>query len=331
MLNIFLFSSPWKYYMENLMPVADEFSSRGHAVVMSYYLNRTNKNSKEIFHIKQNIGGYKELMSGAYTPDVVILTQPWWEYEKNVVKVCKDKEIPFFVLEHSPQMLIYNKKASNYRKDIMGAKAHIMWGEESFNIMKELGANTDLPILGSPRIEWAIENCKNVEKENLAVVYTTSWVYTSDDFLKKIKDIHIMTKKEGWKLEVQAHPRFHKNNDAFKYIYENKIPFHQGISTIDSISLLKRSKINIYDFPSSIMPLSCLLQNDMYSMYHNNSIKEIREYASNHDSFVKNISKLNIEYENKNFLEKNNFMKKNISIEENPSSKRIYDYIMSSL
>ena len=329
MLNVFLFSSPWKYYMENIMPLADVFSNMGHKVVMSYFLNRVNKDSNEIFHIKQNIGGYQDMVSGKYTPDLVILTQPWWEYEKNIVKICKEKSIPFFVLEHSPQMLIYNQKASNYRKNIMGAKAHIMWGEESFNIMKKLGANAELPILGSPRIEWALKKSKDVNKENLVVIYTTSWVYTSDNFFENIKNVHMMTKKKGWKLEIQAHPRFHKNNEAFRYISENKIPFHQNTSTIDSIHLMKRSKINIYDFPSSVMPISCLFQNDIYCTYSNSNIKEIREYSKSHNSFIKDLSKLDIKYKNENLHEKNNFLKKNLSIDKKDSSKRIYEYILS--
>jgi hypothetical protein len=317
--------------MENLMPVADEFSSKGHKVVMSYYLSRMNKNSNEVFHTKQNIGGYEDLISGIYNPDIVILTQPWWEYEKNVVKVCKERNIPFFVLEHSPQMLVYNKKASNYRKNIMGAKAHIMWGEESFNIMNDLGANSKLPILGSPRVEWAMKSCKDVNKENLVVIYTTSWVYTSDNFYKKVKEIHSMVKEKGWKLEVQAHPRFHKNNDAFEYINKNKIPFHQNISTVDSVTLLKKSKINIYDFPSSLMPLSCLFNNDIYSTYCDSDIKEIKEYGKVHQSFIKNVSELILAHKNENLFEKNNFIKNNISIEEKSSSNRIYSYIMRSI
>lgn len=95
---------------------------------------------------------------------------------------------------------------------------------------------------------------------------------------------------------------------------------------------MSSSSINIYDFPSSMMSLSAYFNNKIYVTFLESEIKEIKDYYYNNNLIFKNYKDLK---DNKNYtIDKKqfyNFFSKNLSIEEESSAKRIYEYIIKNI
>jgi len=330
-MNIMLFCSPWQYYLENLKPISEHLIRIGHSVNMSYFLSRKNniKAKEIILHSTFDGSIYKKFINGDYKPDAVILTQCWWEFEREVVSKCNERNIPFFLLEHAPQMVLYNKRASRYRGDVKGAIHHFMWGETSRSIMQSMNHKMSLPVVGSPRMDEAFRKSEiNKKYSDSVVFYTTSSPYSSKDIFEKIYEVNNKCFNLGKRLVIKMHPRFNlslKSNARLKnYIDSEKIEVIGNIKTKKSFDIMMSSYAHIYDFPSSLMCASAYYEKPIYSSFYNSEISPISIYSKSFQN-IKDLGKSDTINYSKNFLEKN------LKINNFNSSKVIVDEILRKI
>lgn len=330
-MNVMLFCSPWEYYLENLTPIAEYLISIGHSVNMSYFLSRKKdiKAKEVILHSTFNGSIYKKFINGDYQPDAVILTQCWWEFEREVVNKCNERNIPFFLLEHAPQMVLYNKRTSKYRGDLKGAVHHFMWGDASKSIMQSINPKMSLPVVGSPRMDEAFKKSEmNKKYLDSVVFYTTSSTYSSKDIFEKISKISDKCSDIGKRLVIKMHPRFNislKSNIQLKnYINSQNIELIGNIKTRESFDIMMSSYAHIYDFPSSLMCASAYYKKPMYSSFYNSEINAISIYSKSFQS-IKDLGRSDAINYGKNFLEKN------LRIDKLNSSKIIVEEIIKKI
>ena len=281
-MKIFLYSSPYLYYVENLIPLAQYFIEQGHEVYGSYRLSDTGDEYSMLDNDKSK--NSKVFLKGKLDVDVVILTQPWWYRDNLIAKYCNDKGIKFYIVDHAPPMIKYTqkdgKKSHLYRSDGLGARCYFAYGQATSDIMKQVGYKGNIYISGSSRIEKMILEQQDNKKGS--VVFDTS---------NRIEDNKLLNKFIEFSQNHKDEQFFIHEHSRSPNVYRKALKY-DNVSLIKNISesrLFEYSKF-IYTFPSSAMLVPALLNKKMYSLYDEHFCLEAREYHKKYEQCIFSIN-----------------------------------------
>jgi len=342
-MKIFLYSSPYKYYRDNLLPLARRFGELGHDVYMSHSYKKDDslKNLIENIDISGddfNKGFVKRFLIGDFNPDVVILTQAWWFLEDKIVKICRQRDIPFYILDHAAPIIDYEerggRKSHLYRNDTRGARSHIVWGGESFRIMKNRGCKSRMDILGSPRVEdfmgkkgsRGVGSIKKKYGEKIAVFYNTNNKMKNKNAEFDIKKVGFFLKSLGYSLILKPHVRSSYNENKLKdfVIFKDKRLEDE---------LIYASDIMLFTFPSSVMIFGAVSKKPIISLYGDHWCDRAITFSNKYSDTFLNLTSVNqiipyIEKENnyKDFINENLLYSKKES-----SVDRIINFIINDI
>lgn len=280
-MNILLFCSPHYYYVDNLKPLAKSFSIDHNVFFSSINIEKTEK--VHVNNIGRELSIY-DFLNKKVNFDFVILTQSWWLLDKVVANFCKNNNIPFYIVEHAPQMLWY--KNVPYRSSLNGARAHFMWGKNSAKIMRKCGCKSDLPIVGAPRLEPLLHSEKNnYNSSERFAIYTTSQAMMPDNFLKKFILIQKYCENNNIKLFLKNHVKFDINTIK-RYLNKDITRVYKNINTKKDIEFISSLNKLFFCFPSSVMIPSLYLKKDCYSLYGDHKNKYIANYSNKYKSIL---------------------------------------------
>lgn len=294
MKSFFVFSSPHLYYMENLSPISYYLEKNGHNVYQSFYSTRSTSPEHQEYVVR---GGSNNLLKKFFEEkikvDAVILTQCWWLYERKIVSECAKRNIPYFIVEHAPQMLLYDKKRARYRSSIRGAKAHYMWGTLSKKIMIKSGCSDNLPIGGSPRLDLInnIGNSNYIKKKygkKIISLYTTSNVMSPDYLPLQLENIQKWAGLNDYSVVIKKHPRFSINKALSSSIDKNIVKVFEETDFESNIHLINASNIVAFSFPGSMMIPAAVLGKKIVSLYGKSSNPEVKKYANSYQASIFN-------------------------------------------
>ncbi len=342
-MKIFLYSSPYKYYRDNLLPLGKRFQELGHDVYMSHSYKKDSslKNLVETIDIHgatASSGYVKKFLKGDFNPDVVILTQAWWFLEDSIVKMCNQRNIPFYILDHAAPILAYSEKSGKkshlYRNNTCGAKSHIVWGSNSYQIMKDRGCKSKMHILGSPRVEDFIfkksdKKIKAVRKkygDKIAVIYNTNDKMKNKDAKFNFKKVGLFLKSIGYTVIIKPHVRSTYNQKKLKdfVVFKDKRLEEQ---------LIHASDLMLFTYPSSVMIFGAVAHKPIISLYGDHWCDSARFFSSKYSDIFLDLKSVNqiIPYVNQNnsydyFIDENlKFSKKEKSVD------RIIKFIINDI
>lgn len=290
-MNLLFYSSPYKYYMENLIPLAEYAEERGHKVYQKFSLSEE-KNIRTVSPDGEDRTIHDLLATREI--DAAVLVQPWWYLDKEIAGACNKYRIPFYIVDHAPPMMTYTeengKKSHLYRANLLGAKAFFAYGNATKQVMRKRGCRENIVITGSPRIERMEENYKALSQDKdfkAFVLYDTS--HRMED-KSLIKEVNRLRKDLGpeWEFFVKRHSRSPKVFD--------KIP---GIGTLDGPEeqIVYFADMVGFTFPSSAMLLPALVGKDMLALYGKHFCKEAGVYYKKyHESIPRRIGNKKTDY-----------------------------------
>lgn len=310
---IFLYSSPYYYYAENLISLAKYFKKMGHEVYGSYKLSI---DGQELSMLDNTVVNYSEkYLKNKIIPDKVILTQTWWYQDAKIAKKAKEK---LYVIDHAPPMMRFTqpdgKKSHLYRKDNIRQK-YISWGKNTVNLMKEVGYDGINKVLGSSRLEYYLENIKN-QKDGY-VLFDTSERMEDESLIKLFLEF-VKNNKEK-QFIIQEHSRSSKKYriaEKFDNVYFNK--------KMKEFELFEYNNF-IFTFPSSAMLIPAIQNKNIYALYENHFCLEAREYFNKYNNCIFNLQTNNMNFDFRKFISNNILYK-----EEQSANERIYKYILES-
>jgi|TARA_R110001583_G_scaffold16234_12_gene66306 hypothetical protein len=340
-MNLFFYSSPYKYYAENIIPVAKHARKMGHNVYGAYSFDKSTsiKGTNEIPILPNNSGcdQLRLFLNGSLNIDAVIITQPWWYMEFKIVSYCKKHRIPFYIIDHAPIMTEYvernGKESHLYRASLRGCRAFFSYGQNTIDIMKKKGCEENMVSMGSPRFEGMMKSIKKHKRKvdgesKIAVIYDTSARMEDEAVVKSMVRLRkALGASDNWQFLLKEHPRSPKVFRQLCDSYEN-FNIYRGKSNEELIAM---SSLDIFSFPSSSMILSAMAGNGMAGLYGNHFSTHARSYSNRYSNiifdYVNNKLSRNIEVSKKY----KPFLKENIKLLEIPSKIRILNYIEKDL
>ncbi len=339
-MKVFLYSSPYRYYKNNLLPLAKRFEELGHDVYMSHSYKKTSliKDSAEVIDIagkESQDGLIKNFLLNNFKPDVIILTQAWWFLEDKIVKKCKQSGIPFYLLDHAAPVTKYSEKSGGkshlYRNNLRGARAHIVWGRESIDIMKGRGCKEPMFALGSPRVEEFLKkhNSKKILSlrkkygDNIAVFYDTNNKMFDKGVNNKLEEAAFFLKKAGYSVLLKPHARSNIRGSKL----ENIVIFKDKRLEDE---LIHASSVMLFTFPSSVMIFGAMAKKPIVCLYGDHWSSDAKKFSKRYSSIFLKPSSINeiIPYINQktNYRE---FINKNLVFSKNKSAcDRIINFII---
>lgn len=324
-MKILFYSSPYDYYLQNLLPVAKLSFEKGYDVICASSNKHTNDiHDADIQYHYGKDNSVKSFLKGKLNIDCVVLAQPWWYVDNHIAEYSYRNKIPFYIIDHAAPMIAYTeneKRLSHlYRKDLHGAKAFFAYGAVTEKIMKKRGCKEKIIKIGSPRIyeqELEARKFKNkyVKEKNIAVVYDTS--SRMED--PKVKDIFLKARKKiqdgTWKFLIRKHSRSPGLFDSLIKEYSDI-----ELSILSESELAAIADLGMFTFPSSAMILLAKLGIKMESLYDNHFCLEARDFSKKYkDTF------LSAKYSN--FLDENLFEHEH----NDKSAEKIIKYIIRDL
>jgi hypothetical protein len=321
-MKVLLFTSPYQYYADNLIPLAKYLKTKGVDVDASYQLSPDDSNLE--FDMLSN---QKSLVSTNFLKnekkyDVIILTQPWWYQEVNIVDLSKRLKIPFVIVDHAPPMIRYTRRdgamSHLYRKDLRGAHTFFAYGIETVNIMRKLGSKVNMQVVGSSRIDEMV-NLAKVEKNNAGyVVFDTSNKMEDKSTVKKFLDFLKNNKNDTFIIrEHSRSPKYFRKACSFL-----NVSIRNDLSEFE---LYNYSNF-IYSFPSSAMIVPALLKKKIFTLYKEHECLEARRYNIKYSNIFPD---LNASINQKEEFNYNTFLANNILYREDQSTnERIYKYLI---
>ena len=300
-MKIFLYSSPYQYYADNLIPLAQYFKKQGHQVYGSY---RLSIDGEELMMVDDN---------KISKPDVVILTQTWWYQDAEIAKQCR---VPLYIIDHAPPMMRFTqpdgKKSHLYRKENLN-QHYISWGQTTIDIMKQVGYNGINKALGSSRVE---ETLKGIKENKMGhVLFDTS---------NRMEDKNLVN---GFIKFVKQHPDqqfiIQEHSRSPQYFREALSYSNVRLNThLTETELFEYSDF-IFSFPSSAMIIPALQNKRIYGLYDKHFCSEARTYFKKYENCVFNLKEQDAIPNYKRFINSNILYKR-----EEPANERIYKYIM---
>ena len=317
-MKIFCYTSPYEYYLDNIIPLIFAAKKRGHSVKASFSKEHTHILSKcNEIPIASKDRVLKAFFRKAYRPDVVILTQSWWYVDKEIARFCIKNGINFYIVDHAAPMTRFveknGKKSHLYRANTNGASAFFAYGRETQKIMSGVGCRDKVVVSGSPRIENQLEIAKKNCNNNKIVIYDTSHRMECEVAVKNsIKIAKTLSSSYNLDIFVRQHSR--SPGLVAKKIGTNRV--------IDSeIEAAADSEFCIFTFPSSSMILPALLEKKLIAAYDVHYSGSIRKYYKKYMNEIFNHNNYagNIQY--------NNFIKSNLKIPKDGSAEFIVKWI----
>lgn len=291
-MRFFLYCSPHYYYRENLRPIAKGLKAMGNEVVFSSHdINHIETVFENDLKLKSPL---EDFIKKKVNYDAVLLTQSWWLNDKRVANSCVDRGIPFFILEHAPQMVQY--RVVKYRSHLNGGRAHFMWGKESQRLMRESGCSEELPVMGSPRLE-RMKSIVADEKLKLKYsggreiisIYTTSAKMMSPNFNKRLSGIYKeIMRSDKYNLVLKDHVKFNSRKMVKGFNSERVKVFSETDRDLD---FLKISDYVLFCFPSSVMIPAFYFGKPIYSLYRDHHVPQIKNYSKKHKSIIGEVGK----------------------------------------
>lgn len=299
-MKVLLYSSPYQYYADNLIPLAKYFEEHGHDVYGSYRLS---------------IDGDEILMLDSEKitkPDVIILTQTWWYQDAEIAKSCK---IPLYVIDHAPPMMRFTqpdgKKSHLYRRDNLN-QHYISWGQTTIDIMKQVGYRGINKVLGSPRVEEVLSNIKQ-NKDGYVLFDTSNRMEDKslvNGFVKFVKQ------HPDRQFIIQEHSRSpHYFREALRYS-------NVQLNTCLTEKELFEYSDFIFTFPSSAMIIPALQSKRIYGLYDKHFCLEAQTYFKKYEDCIFNLKEQGCIPNFKRFINSNILYKR-----EESANERIYKYI----
>lgn len=307
-MNLLFYSSPYKYYQENLIPLADYAEEKGHKVYRKFSL-KEEKDIRRIIPDNSDSSIY-DLISKKQI-DAAVLVQPWWYADKEVAGACNKYKIPFYIVDHAPPMTAYTeasgKKSHLYRGNIFGAKAFFAYGDATKKIMKQRGCKGNIVIVGSPRIEKMLDNYKTFSEQKdfkAFVLFDTSNRMEDSSLLKEVNKFRNELSDE-WKFFIKKHSRSPSIYDQIN-----------GIGSIDGSEeqiFYFADKVG-FTFPSSAMILPALVEKDMIVFYDKHYCKEAISYYNKYSESITN-------YKGKKIASYDAFIRDNYKTNKSPKAE----------
>lgn len=282
-MRIFMFSSPYQYYADNLIPLAKKYRELGHDVIASYRLSDSGQEFDMI--TGEKVKYVEKFLAGGERYDLVFLTQTWWYDDLLISKFCKRNKIKYFVLEHATPMMQYTQKDGTkshlYRAHDSGAKCYFSFGPKNIEVMKKIGYQGVNLAIGSPRIEGMINEAP-MEEEEGTVIFDTSERMEDQNTINIVENY--IRKNPTRKFIIRPHSRS-------SGLY-NEIGLSSNIKvfTGPEKDLLKYNKF-IYTFPSSSMLAPALLGKNIYSAYYQHYCKEARDFHTKYADTIPMLGK----------------------------------------
>lgn len=271
-MKILMYSSPYRYYYENIEPLAEHAEERGHTVYKRFSLVAEKNIKKITVDSGENI---HDLIANRKI-DCVVLVQPWWYGDKEIAGACNKYKVPFYIVDHAPPMMTYTeengKKSHLYRANLFNARAFFAYGEATKHVMRKRGCKEKIVITGSPRIEAMLRSYKILKKEKdfkSFILYDTSHRMEDESLIKEFNRLRKQL-GEDWNFFVKRHSR---SPDYF-----SKIP---GVGTLEGPEeqIVYFADAVGFTFPSSAMIFPALVNKDMYALYRKHSCREARGYC----------------------------------------------------
>ncbi len=304
----FLYSSPYLYYKDNLVSLAEFLKNQGHEVYASY---RLSIDGDEYSMLTEDIVSYsKDFLNNKIKPDYVILTQCWWYADQEISKLAREKNISVLIVDHAPPMIRYieknGKKSHQYRKNLMNAQNFYAYGQNTIDIMKKVGCKESMLAVGSARIDSMMKLIKN--KKQGYVIFDTSARMEDHTILKSIEKF--IQKNPDKEFIIREHSRSSKIYGKLKY---------SNVSISNESEYLSYEYSDfIFTFPSSAMLIPALLNKNIYAVYKNHYCVEAQE-------FYKKYKKTFVELGQSKLKDYSEFITNNIVYKRNEeTNQRIY-------
>lgn len=300
-MKIFLFSSPYQYYADNLIPLA-KYLEREHQIWSSY---RLNIDGPEYDMITQEEVSYSQaFLKNQIKPDLVYLVQSWWYQDAAIAQHCRKKEIPFDMVDHAPPMMRYTqkdgKKSHLYRKDCGGVRNYFSYGQMTVDLMRKIGFSGKNYPVGSSRLEQTMRAVQN-SKDGF-VLFDTSNKMEDANLVEEF--ISLVKANSTLPFIIQEHSRSpHFFRKALKY---SNVILNQDLKE----SQLFEYSDFIFSFPSSAMLVPALLNKKIIPLYQNHFCSEARKYYQ----------KYNFEQDLEKFINENIYYQPNQSTESRIAS-----------
>ena len=315
-MKVFIYTSPHKYYLDNLMPLAHCYLKTGDEVKVSFSSEHTDniQECKERVIIGQN-PCLDDFFNKKYKPDVVILSQPWWYVDKRIAEFCNKNKINFYIVDHAAPMSRFversGKKSHLYRSSILGAKAFFSYGQATANIMKKVGCRSNIVSAGSPRIEAQLDLAREMVSEDKITIYDTSHRMECKEAVKEsVKLAERLSKEHGFDIFVRQHPR---SSGMVSDMLGSKNILKSEIESAAS------SAFCIFTFPSSSMLLPALLDKNILTTYYAHFDKNIRKYYKRYSKEFSNHNNRRNKY--------NQFIRDNLYMPKGGSANFIIKWI----
>ncbi len=304
-MKIFIYTSPHKYYLDNLMPLVKCSSASKHDIRVSFSSKHTEdvqKSNEKVIIGKDAC--LEDFFSKKYKPDIVILSQPWWYVDKKIASFCNKNKINFYIVDHAAPMSRFveknGKKSHLYRSNILGAKAFFSYGESTGNIMRKVGCRGNIVPAGSPRIEAQLNIAKKIVSEDKIVIYDTSHRMECENSVKEsISLAKSLSKQHGLDIFVRQHPR--TSGLVASMLTEKKI-------LKSEIEAAATSAFCIFTFPSSSMLLPAILEKKIATTYYAHFDSNIRKYYKRYSKEFSNHIRSKSKYNQ--FIQDNLYMPK---------------------
>jgi hypothetical protein len=272
-MNVFMYSSPYQYYVDNLLPIYFDAIASGHKAYGAYRLS-------EAGHVFSFDGGENNYLKLFYNRelkvDAVILVQAWWYEELEIIKFCKKNKIPFYIVDHAAPMFTFaepsGKKSHMYRADCNGARIFFAYGQATVDVMRKRGSTANIKIVGSPRVELDVKRINSTNPG--AAIFDTSARMDDKNIAKSFSEFF----KEKEDVVIRKHSRSAGNYD---YLVGDKIK----ISANDEFEDLKRQEL-YFSFPSSAMITAALAGRDFYALYKNHWSQHTRNYFAEYKDAI---------------------------------------------
>ena len=108
-MKVFLYSSPYQYYADNLIPLAKYLKSQSVEVYGSFRLSENGLEMNMLCPTEFVNYSNRFLQNKLTEIDVVILTQPWWYMDCEIAAYCRKHKIMFYIVDHAPPMMRYTE------------------------------------------------------------------------------------------------------------------------------------------------------------------------------------------------------------------------------
>lgn len=317
-MKILLFSSPYQYYLENLIPLSKFLKKQGHTVYASYCL----KDNEEFSMLDDNKVEYsRKFLNDILKVDMVILVQSWWGRDNLIAKKCNTDGIPFYIVDHAPPIIKYTQadgtKSHLYRGNPLGPEKYFSYGPNTVKIMRDVGYKGKNIVVGSSRVEQMIANITK-KKEGYVLFDTSNKMEDKKIVSKFLKFVKHNEDKQFIIREHSRSPQYFRKALQFPNVKLGNVKHEY--------SLFEYSDF-IFSFPSSAMIVPALLDKNIYSIYDEHFCLEARRfYKQYQDCIIRLGDDKKIDVDFTSFVSDNILYNSNESTEE-----RIYSEISKDL